>query len=114
MNDDCQRQVFVSIKELMGKSEMTLNLAPTRHYSISYILQEIARSENKEISLFFSETEGVHLRCVRFVINGRIIYSIDTLETTVQDGDRIAIFPSIAGFSIPITFLGTRFSSTRT
>jgi len=105
---------FVSVKELMGKGEITLNLAPTRHYSISDILQEIARSENKEISPFFSETQGIHLRSLRVVINGRIIHSIESLETTVQDGDRIAIFPSIAGFSISITFLSARFSSTRT
>ncbi|MCG2722933.1 MAG: MoaD family protein [Thermodesulfovibrionales bacterium] len=88
---------FANVKKLIGKDEMTLNLAPSRHYRIRDILQEIAEYQNKDISPLFTKEQGIHLRTVRVVLNGRIIYSLDSLEATVQDGDRIAIFPLLAG-----------------
>lgn len=88
---------FANVKKLIGKDEITLNLAPSRHYRIRDILQEIAEHQNKDISPFFTKEQGIHLRTVRVVLNGRIIYSLDSLEATVQDGDRIAIFPLLAG-----------------
>lgn len=88
---------FANVKKLMGKGEITLNLAPSKHYSIRDILQEIARSENKELFHLTSEAQGVPIGSVRIVLNGNIIHSFGGLEKTVHDGDRIAIFPLLAG-----------------
>ena len=88
---------FANVKKSMGKDEITLNLAPSKHYSIRDILKEIERSENKELFHLSSEAQGVPIGSVRIVLNGKIIHSFGELETTVHDGDRIANFPLLAG-----------------
>ena len=81
----------------MGKEELKLDLDHSKRYSISDVLSEIARLENKELATLPIETRGIPLRAIRLVLNGNIIHSLKDLETEVQDGDRIAIFPLLAG-----------------
>jgi len=88
---------FANVKKLMGKSEIRLHIDPSKHISIKDILQEIARYENKELLPLLSDAEGVPLGAVRVVLNGKIVHSPGSFETTVQDGDKIAIFPLLAG-----------------
>ena len=88
---------FANVKKFMGKGEITLNLAPSKHYSIRDILKEIERSENKELFHLTSDAQGVPIGSVRVVLNGKIIHSFGGLEKTVHDGDRIAILPLLAG-----------------
>ena len=81
----------------MGKEELKLDLDHSKRYSIKDVLSEIARLENKELATLPIETKGIPHRAIRLVLNGKIIHSRKGLETEVQDGDRIAIFPLLAG-----------------
>ena len=80
----------------MGKEEISLDLDSSKHYSIKDVLREISRSEGKELSTLSNGQEEIPLRTVRVVLNGKIIHSLEGLETVVQDGDCIAIFPLLA------------------
>jgi molybdopterin synthase sulfur carrier subunit len=88
---------FANVKQIMGKEEVTLNLAPSKRYRIKDILREIARSENKDLSTVLVEAQGRSRGTVRIVLNGKVVHSLDGLETTIKDGDEIAIFPLLAG-----------------
>ena len=88
---------FANVKQIMGKEGVTFNLDASKSYSIRDILKEIARSENKELSTMLIEVEGKSRGAVRIIVNGEEIHFLDGLETKVQDGDRITIFPLLAG-----------------
>jgi molybdopterin synthase sulfur carrier subunit len=88
---------FSNVKHLVGKDEITLILDPSRKYTIKDVLQEITQSENKELSTMLIEVEGKTRGAVRVVVNGEEIQSLNGVETIIQDGDRITIFPLLAG-----------------
>lgn len=88
---------FANVRQLMGKDEITLNLNPSKSYSTRDILREITETEDKELSIMLIEVQGKSRGAVRVVVNGKEIHSLDGLETTVQNGDRITIFPLLGG-----------------
>lgn len=88
---------FANVRQLMGKKEITLDLDPTRRYTIKDILREITRSENKDLSTVLLEVKGQSRGAVRVVVNGKEIRSLDGSEATIQNGDCITIFPLLAG-----------------
>ena len=88
---------FANVKNVMGEEEIILDLDPSRQYSIKDILKEITRSGNKGSSTLTTDGKGTPLKSVRVVLNGKIIHSLNGDETTVQNGDRITIFPLLAG-----------------
>jgi MoaD family protein len=90
-------KLFANVRTLMGKEEITLNLDPSRNYTIKDILQIITQSQKKELSTMLIEVEGKSRGAVRVLVNGEEIHSLDGSETTVQDGDRISIFPLLGG-----------------
>jgi MoaD family protein len=88
---------FANVRQLMGKDEMTLDLDPSRRYTVRDILTEITRSENKDLSSLLVEVKGQSRGTVRVVVNGREIRSLDGSEAPIEDGDCITIFPLLAG-----------------
>lgn len=90
-------KLFANVRTLMGKEEITLSLDPSRNYTIKDILQIITQSQKKELSTMLIEVEGKSRGAVRVLVNGEEIHSLDGSEATVQDGDRITIFPLLGG-----------------
>jgi molybdopterin synthase sulfur carrier subunit len=88
---------FANVRQLMGKDEMTLDLDPSRRYTVRDILTEITRSEKKDLSSLLVEVKGQSRGTVRVVVNGREIRSLDGSEATIENGDSITIFPLLAG-----------------
>ena len=88
---------LANVKELMGREEITLDLDPSKQYTIKDVLREITASENKSLSTLLLEVRGKSRGTVRVVVNGKEIRSLDNSETIVQDGDRISIYPLLAG-----------------
>jgi molybdopterin synthase sulfur carrier subunit len=87
----------LNFHKALGQEGVTFNLDASKSYSIRDILKEITRSENKELSTMLIEVEGISRGAVRIIVNGEEIHFLDGLETKVQDGDRITIFPLLAG-----------------
>lgn len=88
---------FANVRQLMGKKEITLYLDPSKHYTIKDILKKIAASENKELSTMLLQVQGELRATARIVVSGKEIHFLDGLDTKVQDGDCITIFPLLAG-----------------
>jgi molybdopterin synthase sulfur carrier subunit len=88
---------YANIRQLMGKDEIILNLDPSRRYTVRDVLEEIVRSEHKELSTMLIEVEEKARGTVRILVNGDEVRSLDGAETTVRDGDRITIFPLLGG-----------------
>jgi molybdopterin synthase sulfur carrier subunit len=88
---------FANVRELMGRKEVTLDLDPSKHYTVQEVLREITAFENKSLSTLLLEVKGEYRGTVRVVVNGTEIRSLDDSQTTIQDGDRISIYPLLAG-----------------
>jgi molybdopterin synthase sulfur carrier subunit len=88
---------FANVRQLMGKEEVTLNLDPSKRYTIKDILREVTEAENKDLSTILLEVKGESRGTVRVVVNGKEIRSLDGSEAMIQNGDCITIFPLLAG-----------------
>jgi len=88
---------FANVRQLMGKEEVTLNLDPSKRYTIKDILREVTEAENKDLSTILLEVKGESRGTVRVVVNGKEIRSLDGSKATIQNGDCITIFPLLAG-----------------
>lgn len=88
---------FANVRQLMGKEEVTLDLDPSKRYTIKDILREVTEAENKDLSTILLEVKGESRGTVRVVLNGKEIRSLDGSEATIQNGDCITIFPLLAG-----------------
>lgn len=92
---------FANVRQFMGKDEVTLDLTPSRQYTVKDVLEEIMRSENKDLSTILLESNGESRGTVRVVVNGKEIRSLNGSRTAIHDGDRITIYPLLAGGGIP-------------
>lgn len=81
----------------MGKEEVSLDLDPSKTYSIGDIISEITKSEGDQLSTMLIEMRKKSRETVRIVVSGKEISSLDGLEAKVRDGDQITIFPLLAG-----------------
>ncbi len=88
---------YANVRKLLGKEELRLDLDPSRTYHIKDIVGVITESERSEISTALIEIQGKSHDAIRVVINGKDISSLNGLETDVQDGDEIMIFPLLSG-----------------
>jgi molybdopterin synthase sulfur carrier subunit len=88
---------FANVRQSMGKDEVILDLDPGKRYTIKDILREISRSENTDLSFILREVNGESRGAVRVVVNGKEIRSIEGSEASIKNGDRISIFPLLAG-----------------
>ena len=88
---------FANVRQLMGKDELILNLDPSKTYNIRDILREVTQSENKDLSTMLLEVDGKSRGAVRILVNGEQIHSLIGLDTTIDDGAQITIFPLLGG-----------------
>jgi molybdopterin synthase sulfur carrier subunit len=91
---------FANVRQSMGKEKVTLDLDPARRYTIKDILREILRSEDTDLSFILQEVNGESRGAVRVVVNGKEIRSLEVSEASIKNGDRISIFPLLAGGAV--------------
>jgi molybdopterin converting factor small subunit len=85
------------LRALLGKEEVRLDLPPDKFSSIKDILSEIERTEGRRISPIVTKANGDSREVLKIVHNGKVISARHGLETRVQNGDSLMIFPMIAG-----------------
>jgi molybdopterin synthase sulfur carrier subunit len=86
---------FATFREIIGKKEMDVEYR--EGMTVGDLLQELcADSEAMQKACF----ENGELRdYVKLLVNGHNIQFLKGLDTVLQDGDVVAIFPPVAGGS---------------
>lgn len=84
---------FANFREILGRKKISVS-AKTVGELLEYIGQEY---EELGKELFANEGSGELNDFVNILVNGRRIDILDGLDTKLEDGDTIAIFPPVAG-----------------
>ena len=86
---------FSNVRALTGESGSTLEL-PERS-SVHSLLNMVAARYGGELREYLLTDEGGLHSHVVVILNGRGVGVLDGLDTPLNDGDRVAILPSIGG-----------------
>ena len=86
---------FSNVRVLTGESGLTLELPDGS--SVRDLLIIVAARYGDELSEYlFTDEGGLHSHVV-VILNGRGAGVLEGLDTTLNDGDRVAILPTIGG-----------------
>jgi len=86
---------FSNVRALTGESGSTLEL-PERSSVRDLLFVVAARYGDELREYLFTDEGGLHSHVV-VILNGRGVGVLDGLGTTLNDGDCVAILPSIGG-----------------
>ena len=86
---------FSNVRALTGEPGSTLELPEGS--SVHDMLSIVAARYGEELREYlFTDGGGLHSHVV-VILNGRGVGVLDGLDTALNDGDRVAILPSIGG-----------------
>jgi len=84
---------FASFREIMGQKKVTMEAD-----NVEEVLGEIKEEYSELGSEIFLDEDSSELEdFVIIMVNGRKIEMLDGTETSLEDGDTVAIFPPVAG-----------------
>lgn len=86
-------KLFATLQELAGIREIQMDADDV--VSLLHKLTENYSSLNEEI--WKNKDESILAEKIKIMVNGRNIDFLDGLATQLKEGDRVAIFPLIAG-----------------
>ena len=84
---------FANFREIVGKGEVSVSAK-----DVGGLLEELMRDYGGLKKALFKNYESKELKkFVNIFVNGRGIRELNGLNTTLKDGDTVAIFPPVAG-----------------
>jgi molybdopterin synthase sulfur carrier subunit len=93
MNISVQVDFHASIQQIFGEKSMRVALSSP--LTMKNLLQALCTSLERQHAIF---SDGGHLRSdVKILRNGRNIVFLKGLDTELNNGDTIAIFPPVVG-----------------
>ena len=88
---------YLTYKEIIG--EQSIHIPEDQRLTIAGLLTSLAHKMGQEFNeSIYDPITGMLCEHVAVIINGRSYNNLpDGLETSLQDGDEVAIFPPMAG-----------------
>ena len=87
---------FLSLLEdITGVNEITLNIE--KNSTIKDVLKLLTSKFGKDFKITVFENPDTLSKYIIISLNGRDIRSIKNLESSLHDGDEVALLPAIAG-----------------
>ncbi|MGD6809535.1 MAG: MoaD/ThiS family protein [Candidatus Bathyarchaeia archaeon] len=88
---------FTVLRELTGKKEEKLIFPENQKTTINAVLKMLSEKYNKSFIDYVFDPDGQVKGFLQFLINGTSATTLQGLETTLQEGDVLAILPPIGG-----------------
>ena len=85
---------FGEFKQISNEREIEYEIE--KGISINEFLNQVIKQFPKMKELLYDENDQLH-NWVSILINGRNIKTLEVIDTTLADGDILAIFPPVAG-----------------
>jgi len=87
---------FLSLLEdITGVNEITLNIE--KNSTIKDVLKLLTSEFGKDFKITIFENPDTLSKYIIISLNGRDIRSLKNLESSLHDGDEVALLPAIAG-----------------
>jgi molybdopterin synthase sulfur carrier subunit len=87
-------RIFATLRQLVGQKEVEVQLQPGS--TVGDILTQLAE-QYPDLGERLLDEHGSLQSSINVLVNGRNISFLDGLDTAVQDGDRLALFPAVGG-----------------
>jgi len=87
-------KTFATFREVIGAREMALILPPGE--TVGGLLENLCRTHPGLRAHLFDFTGRIK-PYILILKNGRSVMSLQQLDTTIEEGDVIALFPPVAG-----------------
>jgi molybdopterin synthase sulfur carrier subunit len=89
---------FTSLREIVGKRGETLEFPEGEKVTVDTVLKTLAQRYGKRfVEYVYDGDTGAIRGFLQFLVNGKSASTIDGLQTTLQDGDVLAILPPVGG-----------------
>lgn len=89
---------FTNLREIVGKREETLTLPNTEPVTVDLALKLLAQKYGNPFTEYVYQKETMQPKgFLQFLINGASTSTLNGLETTLHDGDVLAILPPVGG-----------------
>jgi len=88
---------FTSLREIVGKREETIKFTQTEPVTINLVLRALSEEYGKPFNEYVYSSTGQPRSFLQFLINGTSASTQQGFETTLKDGDVLAILPPVGG-----------------
>ncbi len=88
---------FTVLRELTGKKEEKLIFPENQKTTIKAVLKMLSEKYDKSFIDYVFDLDGQVKGFLQFLINGTSATTLQGLETTLQEGDVLAILPPVGG-----------------
>ncbi len=89
---------FTILREIANKREETLTLPEGQKVPVSMVLKALSEEYGKPFTDYIFDAESGRVKgFLQFLINGNSTTTLNGLETTLKDGDVLAILPPVGG-----------------
>ncbi len=82
---------FANFREMAGEKEVCIKASNVRE-----LLEKITKNNKNLRDELFSES-GSLVHFVNILVDGRRVETLDGLDTELNEGDEVAIFPPVSG-----------------
>lgn len=89
-------RVFATFRDLLGLKELELEVGPEENLKLIDLLERLFQKFGEKFRNKMLENGNIKPQ-VNIMINGRNIKFLDGLNSSLKDGDIVAIFPPVAG-----------------
>ena len=95
---DVKVRFFTSLREIVGKREENLNFLNSEKVTVDTALMALSKKYGTPfVNYVYNAETGQPKSFLQFLINGISTSSLDGFETTLKNGDVLAILPPVGG-----------------
>jgi MoaD family protein len=88
---------FTNLREIVGNREETLTFAQAEPVTINFVLQFLSKKYGSRFTDYLYASTGQPKNFLQFLVNGLSMSTLDGFETSLKDGDVLAILPPVGG-----------------
>jgi len=88
---------FTNLREIVGNREVSLNFAQAESVTINFVLQVLSEKYGSRFTDYLYASTGKPKNFLQFLVNGISASTLNGFETSLKDGDVLAILPPVGG-----------------